>query len=132
MNNRHFTVALAAISVQAISLKETYPIAGGEGTGTPQQELSVELNELAQVNWENPYGDMLSFCADNMLDQLCLALKAEHEKAEVHNWAEDGDNQYSSSAWWKFAQVDAAAEVDAEYFYTFIPHCVKYPNDPGC
>ena len=34
----------------------SYPIAGGEGTGTPQQELSVDLDELAQADAEAGYG----------------------------------------------------------------------------
>ena len=62
MFNRHAILALAAISTEAIKLKESdpwrptnylyfepYPIAGGDGTGTPMQELSVDLDELAQV-----------------------------------------------------------------------------------
>ena len=73
MFNKHITLALAAISTQALKLRQEIvggdpstwapmqelsvdlddymPIAGGEGTGTPMQELSVDLG-LAQVATE--------------------------------------------------------------------------------
>ena len=42
MFNRHAILALAAISTEALKLEQA--IAGGEGTGTPMQELSVDLD----------------------------------------------------------------------------------------
>ena len=73
MFTKHATLALAAISTQAIKLRQEIvggdpstwapmqelsvdlddymPIAGGEGTGTPMQELSVDLG-LAQADAE--------------------------------------------------------------------------------
>ena len=42
MFNKHAILALAAISTEALKLEQA--IAGGEGTGTPMQELSVDLD----------------------------------------------------------------------------------------
>ena len=55
MFNKHVTLALAAISTQALKLriKEDYPIMGADGAGlAPQEELSVEIEELAQQEQE--------------------------------------------------------------------------------
>ena len=67
MLNKLLTLALAAISTEAMKLNDFFaqvdhPIAGGEGTGTPQeelQELSVELvadDELAQIEAYSQFG----------------------------------------------------------------------------
>ena len=66
MLNQVLTLALAAISTEAIKLHSQvdHPTAGGEGTGTPLEELtelSIELplfdNELAQVDHPIAGGD---------------------------------------------------------------------------
>ena len=100
MNNRHFTVALAAISVQAISLKETYPIAGGEGTGTPQQELSVELNDLAQVDARDylGFGTHTHYCARYPMDAICNSESSESESDKT----ETDDEPWLNESFWGF------------------------------
>ena len=57
-----------------------HPIAGGEGTGTPVQELSVDLDELALAQ----YGPGQSG-----------EYESEKEEEDYNNANEDSNNSYS-------------------------------------
>ena len=48
----------------------SYPIAGGEGTGTPQQELSVDLDELALAQVKADFPWMHAMVHGNSLAQV--------------------------------------------------------------